>query len=338
MLGHGGNNFDLLRLVAAFLVLWSHAFVLAGRPDGEPLAPLLHHVTDGGGLAVGAFFVMSGWLIARSAHVHGWRAFVRARALRLYPAFAAAVLAQTLLLGPLASSLGAAGYLAAPATWDALARALVFSPRPGLPGVFEGNPLAGVVNGSLWTLRVEVACYAAMLGWAVLGARRGVVAAAVVAGFGALAAAHAGGAGLRWMAILDCMLFFATGAAAWCWREALPLRWWVLGVLAGGFALAGRTAAGPMLWHVVLPYAVLRLGLARVVLGGAMRRVGDISYGVYLYAFPLEQALVAAARELGVSLGPLSLAAGAAPVAALCGWASSRWIERPALRWKVRAG
>lgn len=328
---HASNNFDLLRLAAAFLVLFSHAYVLTGHPAAEPIAILLRHTTDGGAMAVGAFFVLSGYLIARSAQIHDWRTYLRARALRIYPAFAVAVLAQTLLLGPLASTLGPTPYLTDPATWDALARAFLFSPRPGLPGVFPDNPLPNVVNGSLWTLRIEALCYIAMLLWAFVGARRWLIVLAVAAGFAALATAHANHAPLHITAPLDCILFFATGAALWCWRDHLPLRWWPLALLTLAFAALANTAASPYVWHLLLPYAVLRLGLSAPLLARPILRLGDISYGVYLYAFPLEQALVAAIP----TLGPLSLTAAAAPLAAALGLASSRLIERPALRLKT---
>lgn len=330
--GLRANNFDLIRLGAALLVLFSHAFVLTGHAADEPAARLLRHVTDGGGAAVGAFFVLSGFLIARSAVVHPWRDYLRARALRIYPAFAAAVLVQALVLGPAVSVLGPGAYLGAAETWGAVGRALLFSPRPGLPGVFEGNPLPGVVNGSLWTLRVEVVCYAATLAWAWLGAPRWMVGLAVAVGFAALAGAHVAGAGLRVISVLDCLLFFAAGAAAWCWRERLALRWWVAGALLAAFWLLAATPAGPLLWHVALPYAVLRVGLARMVAGGILRRLGDVSYGVYLYAFPVEQVLVAAVP----GIGPGHLALVAAPVAIVLGLASSRLVERPALRLKRR--
>lgn len=334
--GGGGraNNFDLLRLSAALLVLFSHAFVLTGHAAEEPVARLLRHATDGGGAAVGAFFVLSGFLIARSAEMRPWRDFLRARALRIYPAFAMVVLVQTLVLGPAVSSLGAAGYLAAGETWAGLGRALLFSPRAGLPGVFEGNPLPGVVNGSLWTLRVEVLCYAAMLGWGVLGAPRWLVGLAAAAGFVALAAAHAAGAGLQVVSVLDCLVFFATGAALWCWRGRVVLRGWVAAALLAGFWLLAATPAGPLLWHVALPYGVLHLGLAPAVAAGAMRRLGDVSYGVYLYAFPVEQAL--AAGFPGIGAGALALCA--APAAVVLGVVSSRLVERPALRLKRRNG
>ena len=336
----GRNAFDAIRLGAALLVLVSHAWVLTGRADAEPFAPLLGHVTDGGGLAVGVFFVLSGFLIARSAQVHPWRDYVRARALRIYPAFAVVIVLQAFVLGPLVTRLPTAPYLTDPATWAGFARALMFSPPAGLPGVFTGVPAAGQVNGSLWTLRIEALCYAGVLALSWLGLLRpGRVWAPLLAGWGLLALVLLARAGvapaalgaLRAGAVVACVLNFLMGAAAWCWRDRLPLRGWLAAALVAAFLLARGTAAGPAAMHLALPYAVLWLGLGP--LGGlALRR--DISYGIYLSAFPVQQIVVSV---LGPAAGPWPVIAIAAPVAIGYG-ALSRWlVERPALRFKRSA-
>ena len=334
----GGSNLDLMRLAGAVLVLASHSWVLTGHAEAEPFAPLLLNYTDGGGLAVAMFFIVSGFLIARSAMLHPVSDYLRARALRIYPAFAAAILLQTFAVGLAATTLSAGAYLTDGATWDAALRGLLFSPRLGLPGVFEGNPLPSAVNGSLWTLRIEVLCYGGLLGMAVLGLlRRGWVLLAVAGGFAALAVTIAARAGfapsvlgtLRVTSILDCGLHFVMGAALWRYRDSAPRRWWLVG--AGLLLLAGGagTWAAPVLLHLVLPYLVLWLALTPPVAAGLLRRLGDVSYGTYLYAFPVQQSLLAV---FGAGMGPAGLALTALPVALGCGVLSRVLIERPALR------
>ncbi len=335
------NGFDLLRLLAALLVLASHAFVLTGNAGDEPVAPLLGHVTDGGGLAVGAFFALSGFLIARSAQVHPVRTYIKARVLRLYPGFVAVLLLQTFVLGPIATSLPAGGYLSDPQTWFALARGLAFSPPPGLPGVFGSNPLADQVNGSLWTLRIEVLCYAGLLGLHRAGLLRpGRVALPLAGGWGLLAAVLAARAGLlpaglagsAVPAITDCVLHFLMGAALWCWRDRVPLRWsWAVAAILG-FAATARTPLGPAMLHVVLPYLVLGFGFILPPAGRMMSRVGDISYGTYLAAFPIEQGVVAMTWP---GLTAWTLIACAAPLALLYGLLSRHLVEVPFLRLRT---
>ena len=335
-----GSNLDLMRLAGAALVLASHSWVLTGHAETEPFAPLLGNYTDGGGLAVAMFFIVSGFLIARSAMVHPVRDYVRARALRIYPAFVVAVLVQTFVVGLAATRLSTAAYLTDGATWDAALRGLAFSPRLGLPGVFEGNPLPLAVNGSLWTLRIEVLCYGGLLGLALLGLlRRGRVLLAVAGGFAALGVTVAARAGLappvlgtlRIVSILDCGLHFIVGAALWCYRDQVPRRWWLAGLGVGVLAIGRESWAGPVLFHLVLPYLVLWLALTPPVATGLLRRLGDVSYGTYLYAFPVQQSLLAA---FGAEMGPVGLALTALPIAVGCGMLSRWVVERPALQWQ----
>ena len=328
------NNFDLIRLAAALLVLASHAWVLTGRPEAEPVARALGHSIDGGGLAVAVFFVLSGFLIARSAQVHGPLDFLRARALRIWPGLAAAVLVQTLVLGPVFTSLPLRAYFTDAATWSALARSLVFSPPVGLPGVFAGNPLPLAVNGSLWTLRIEAVCYGGMLALSVAGGlRRGGVLAPLALGWVLLAATVAARAGLlppalaalRVVSIADCLLNFVMGAAFWVYAGRIPHRAGLAALALVVLVLAARTPAAPVALHLALPYLTLWLGLCRPVLRGPMV---DVSYGAYLYAFPIQQALMAS----GAPACPVRLIALAVLPTLVCAFLSRRLVETPALR------
>jgi len=315
------NNFDLIRLGAALTVLFSHSFVLTGHADEEPIARLLGHRMDGGGLAVAVFFVLSGFLIARSGEIHPLGVFARARVLRIVPAYAVLLVLQTLVLGAATTRLPIGAYLADGATWTALGRGLGFSPVLGLPGVFEHNPLPFEVNGSLWTLRIEVACY---VGVGVLMALRLgrpwvslVVLGAVIAG---LIGAGDGHAALS--SVLRNVLFFASGMALWFWRGRVVLSWWVLAVVVAGSVGTGEFAAG-------LPYVVLYVGLG-VAAPGWLNPARDVSYGTYLYAFPVQQCLASVAP----GIGPYAMAGLSVGPVLVLAWLSQRMIEAPALRLK----
>ena len=334
----GRNNFDAMRLGAALLVLASHAYVLTGRADEEPFAPVLLHLADGGSLAVGMFFVVSGFLIARSAERRGALAYARARALRIYPAFAVVVLIQAFVLGPLATRLSPGDYFGDAGFWAGVARSLAFSPPVGLPGVFEGNPVPLAVNGSLWTLRIEALCYAGLLGMAWLGLLRPrAVWAPLAVGWVLLGVTIAARAGflpwwlgsLRVVSVVDCLLNFLMGAAFWAWRDRVPLRgWWVVASITGTALVSGGWA-GPVLFHMTLPYAVLWLALSAPIGATLVQRYSDVSYGAYLAAFPIEQGLVAL---LGPGMGPLWLIALASPLTLFYAAASRGLVEAPALR------
>jgi peptidoglycan/LPS O-acetylase OafA/YrhL len=248
-------------------------------------------------------------------------------------------------------------YFSNPATWLSLARGLAFNPQLGLPGVFESNPFPDAVNGSLWTLRIECLCYVgllaaarlrllepwnvtvlAVLGLGVVALTQGAVDPAAV-GVPPVAAALMRDP--RVVAILACCVHFLMGASIWVWRDSLPCSaaLGLVGVLA--LAMLAGTRLTPVAFHIVFPYLILWAGLGptqalrtiRRTEGRTMGRLGDISYGTYLYAFPIQQAIVA---RLG-PLDPLALAALAAgPVLALAAL-SRRTVEIPALRLKRAA-
>jgi len=152
------NNFDFLRFFAAALVLFAHSYPLVGRREDEPLT-LLTGYEKGGSIAVGIFFVMSGYLIASSWLASSSpKSFLIKRALRIFPALIVAVLLSVFVIGPMVTQFSLGRYLAADGTWTYLQNILLVT-RYELPGVFTGNIYPDVVNGSLWTLPLEVLMY-----------------------------------------------------------------------------------------------------------------------------------------------------------------------------------
>lgn len=147
----GKNSLDLLRLVAAALVLYSHQYALLGLPE-----PSFFGWTTFGGAGVSIFFFLSGMLVWSSWALDPdlQRFFVR-RSLRISPALWVVVSCSVFLLGPVFSTLRGPDYFAAPETWRYLSTALLVG-RHTLPGVFSDHPFPLAVKGSLWTLPVEL--------------------------------------------------------------------------------------------------------------------------------------------------------------------------------------
>jgi len=93
------NNFDLVRLIAALVVVYGHSYALAENKY-DPLSTFLSYGLCGA-LAVWSFLVISGFLIARSEEGSGLSAFVAARFLRIYPAFLIIVLVESFIIAPI---------------------------------------------------------------------------------------------------------------------------------------------------------------------------------------------------------------------------------------------
>src|SRR5262249_40258257 len=154
------DNFNLLRILAALAVLVSHAYPIAlGPGTPEPLARVLG--INLGEVAVLMFFAISGYFIFQSFYnKRSIFEFVFARILRIYPALLAALVLSVFVLGPLFTNLTLVAYFSDPQTLLYIPRNLRLWPMQyGLPGVFEDHGYPAV-NGSLWTLAFEVACYA----------------------------------------------------------------------------------------------------------------------------------------------------------------------------------
>lgn len=335
------NNFDVLRLLAAVAVLVSHSYALVGREEPHLGGLAL------GTLGVAVFFAISGFLIARS-----WEgqprlvAFALKRGLRILPALIAAVIVSAYVLGPLATSDGLGEYLTdgGPIGYvlgniDAVATGgLLGHLHYTLPGVFAGNPAGDAVNGSLWTLPIEVQGYVLVLLLGLIGLLRGGL--HVVAGGGlVLLAAVALGLDVPVLGGSDSLFLlsiFAVGGLLWVRRDLVPLRadLAIAGLVLWGLALASSTGAAELATAVVVPYVALVAAYRTPAGLRAVARHGDVSYGLYLLAFPVQQSLIALWAPDG--LGALALIALALPITYALAFVSWRLVEAPALRLKPR--
>ncbi|HEY3347733.1 MAG TPA: acyltransferase family protein, partial [Nitrospirota bacterium] len=156
--GIAENNFNLLRFAAASCVMINHTFILSGL-WWDPYVWLSKYDALGP-LAVNIFFVISGFLITKS-----WiakpqlPAYFKKRALRILPALAGSTLLCVIIIGPLVTSFSPREYFGAAQTYGYLKNTLIFGPlHNNLPGVFTKN-LFPCVNGTLWTLPMEVTGY-----------------------------------------------------------------------------------------------------------------------------------------------------------------------------------
>ncbi len=296
-------TFDLMRLVAALLVVVSHTFPLAGQ------APLrILGVEDLGALGVAVFFVISGYLVSGS-YERDPKSYLFKRILRIEPGLIVSLVVTVGLLA-FVTTAPAAEYWPAAAIY-VLRNALLYPATYTLPGVFQDVPMAGVVNGVLWTLRLEFTFYVVLL---LIRARLSLVLAltaicAVVTV--TMTFTHPDWAQEKLTRVLflgarSGMLFFA-GAAIQLSRRHVPL--WLGGASVVAFPLLGPLA---------LPTAVL--GLSR-----PGKLPADLSYGVYIYAFPLQQ-MLAAHGQLNVLTAVL----------AVLPFAAASWflVEKPSLKLK----
>jgi len=332
------NNLNLLRFVAASLVVFSHSYPLSGHLRAEPLARATR-IFDFASLAVIVFFAISGYLVARSFDRSGSALdYARSRALRILPAYVAATVYAAFVIGPWMTTLPWRDYLADARTWLYVRETLLFVGIDRLPGVFAANPFPDGVNGSLWTLWVEVFCYGALALAGLAGALRrpwGPQAHAVALFAQAEYTPRVHAAQPRAEALLGPRLAgtFVAGALAYVWRDRIPVSIpLALAWLAASAALLDTRIEVYVLFGAIA-YATFVLAWHPALDVPGYRRFGDYSYGIYVYAFPTQQAIAAL---VGV-VSPWLLFGLAYPIVLALAVASWHAIEAPALRLKRRA-
>ena len=284
------NSYDFVRFCAASAVLFSHHFDLAGLP--EPKVPA-YGGEDFGELAVEVFFCLSGFLIYRSLRKStGWAKFVSARVLRIFPNLAFVLVATS------AATLvwyGNYGQLWPHAEYvsDNL---LLFlrGVTQVIPGAFA-DTVRPSLNEPLWSLPYELWLYAALALMFVLCGRRsgtGIVAAALLLGIAWSATPIIGELEIGPLNSYDLLRlgsFFLSGAAlAVVWpyigRHALAIG--VAGLI--GIVLARNLVSIDTIFHpLAVAAATIGLGSSRAMAWFA--KGGDASYGMYVFAWPVQQ-------------------------------------------------
>ncbi len=329
--GGRDNNFNLLRFLAASAVIFSHSYAIAIQKD--PFFSILG--ANIGHVAVDAFFVISGFLIARSFdRRRSLSQYMKARFLRIFPALWVMLLLTVFIVGPLFTTLSFQQYFSRSETWSYLVfNGLLIDVRHSLPGVFESSNYAGRVNASLWTLPIEFRMYLmvpllGLLGF--LGSwRRFLIALLLLL--------------TAWILVPDLLvflwgegsverlaLFFSAGTLVYLLRSRIPLHGLLLLMFAIMAWFSRGTSYHPWVLGAATTYAVFWFGY---VPGGWLRhfnRIGDYSYGLYIFAFPIQQMF----STHNPSWDGLTLFGASFPAILTIAMASWHWIEAPALRRK----
>jgi peptidoglycan/LPS O-acetylase OafA/YrhL len=299
------NNFDAIRLAMALMVVWSHSFALClGSESTEPISVMLAGSYNAGNLGVMAFFVISGFLVTRSfCNSKSLTSYMAKRVRRIYPGYLVATSICTFVVIPAYSYVMD---LSVGEIVRTIGANLLLQGHFPPSNAFNANSYSAV-NGSLWSIPYEFWCYigVATLGIAGLLKRRlliAVVATTVLLGRVCQDLVdhplHGGSLGqvvgdfFIWSAILPSFLL---GMAAFAWQNSVPRNRWLLGSLAAAAVIAAHWSihAAHLVVPVALAYGVFYVAFSKAVNLYNAARWGDFSYGTYLYAFPIQQMVVA---------------------------------------------
>ena len=302
------NNFDFIRLFAASLVVYAHSFELLVSPNQpstirEPLIILSRHHLSPGTLGVWIFFCISGYLIAQSlTRSRDYKSYFVKRSLRIFPALITDLLIAVFIWGALVTTLPLSEYFSSFDTYRYLQNVFLYKIIFNLPGVFINNPYPNVINGSLWTLPQEFACYVglALLHWTAILKNRLIYAvfycASLIAGLFILNTrffeAAIPGTSFVFNSLFTVAAFFGAGTLFYLFRDKIPLKASVALVLLIVW-FAGFYLDFPLLFnYLCLPYIVLWFVFEPRLALHQAGKYGDFSYGIYIYSFPVQQTII----------------------------------------------
>jgi peptidoglycan/LPS O-acetylase OafA/YrhL len=337
------NSIGFLRLIFAGLVVYGHSWYLGGFSH-EPIEDyILNRAAHPAGIGVRAFFAISGYLVMQSERrMTSMRGFLFNRFLRIYPGLWVCLLVTGLIF-PAIFFAPAQHSSANWASSFSYVRSNWFQPRMqvGISGLFSGIPREGDLNGSLWTLPYEIGCYAclALVGWT--GATAGRARVAWLSGillfglycFDVLFSSHAlffkneGRALCAWF-VCGCMAALIPES-----KLRLGLKPLIVALVTSAWLASCHLGGANLFAPVALILIVLWLAWHLPFSGFEKTVGGDYSYGLYIYAYPVQQmlAFMGVIRFGVVVFFFLSLVIALA--LAVLSW---HLVEKPLLRFKVR--
>jgi peptidoglycan/LPS O-acetylase OafA/YrhL len=346
---HEENCFDFLRLFAAVLVFISHSYPLVGETE-----PIFLNMTLGE-FGVNIFFTTSGYLITQS-----WlrnpspKIYLAKRFMRIFPALFVVISVTVFIVGPIVTSITLVDYFSNMQTYRYLMN-FFFLGGGQLPGVFANNPFANSVNGSLWTLKYEFAMYFCVLVFGLVSKSnllcfnfliRIALALSLII---SLCLSNSSGEGLSAcqfkdtltaVGVSDLMLrfpllatFFLFGATFANRKLGLQADWVGIGILSLMLFLPLDYAVSSFLVWLITAYASLNIGVGAFLVLKRVGKYGDFSYGIYIYAFLVQQIV---SYYLMPNINWMLAFVLSGLITAILAWVSWVCIESPVLKLKSK--
>lgn len=294
---HSDNNFDFLRIIAATLVIASHSSALSIRKDIHFLDMSL------GGFGVCIFFLISGYLITKS-----WISspsvplFFIKRFLRIMPALIVVTLFSVFIIGPFNTTLDILSYFRNDQTWSYFKNVLLYPIQYSLPGVFISNPYPNAVNGSLWSLSVEFSAYCSVAVLGFLGIIKKRFTPLIIILFLIFFEYYAKlnipdyyNITIFYMQPAQSvkpLIYFFIGSTFYLLKSLIKIRFRYLEVLFIVWAIFLETPFVNIFTYLFLSYFLMFVAFGLSSKLSSFRRFGDPSYGMYVYAFPVQQIVI----------------------------------------------
>lgn len=327
------NNLTFIRACLSIIVIYSHSFPLTGTAMNNELFFKFSNCYGGGGIAVATFFFISGALITKSyLKDENPVEFTISRLFRLMPALFVAAIFITFIAGPLVSVLSFKEYFGNKYIYQFIYNNLIFNTDFYLPGVFENLYFPGGIIGSWWTLRYEFFCYFVLLMLGMLGIFNNRNLCLLI------------GCIYIYLTITDLdlikqffmndgskeiyylPLYFIFGSLCFLFGNIIKINFKVIIAIVGLTFFLKDTLAYNYLFLISCFFVSLWLSISPLIMKLKMKH--DISYGVYIYGFFIQQLFVYWIPSLNSNINFLLSVLVCIPIGLL----SAIYIEEPSIK------
>ena len=332
------NNFNIIRFVAALMVMAGHMAYICGSSLPLLFGEGMHAIGVKILFLVGGFLISKSWLSDPSPIRYAIK-----RVMRIFPALIFYCILVVFVFGPLLSTLSIREYFFKPESMMYLKNIFLY-PVYGLPGVFEHNPYPNAVNGSLWTLPVEIILYIILpIIVMLLGARKksnkSLVIISIFTSFICLCQ-------IIRVKYFPTIRFVIYGTDLVTSFDLIP--WYFLGLiytypcvqkrlnLQVSFILVllisclpGDASITYAIKYIALPYIVFSFALIERPFFATAFRQCEISYGIYLYSFFVQQSVVYLFQQAHIALGYIWYLAISFIITYICALFSFKVVEMP---------
>lgn len=298
------NIFDYIRILLAIIVIYSHAYPLfVGLGVLDPVSTRIL-ITEGvGGIAVIGFFILSGFMITQSmVHSKNNGQFFLKRIIRIFPALILMLLLTIFVLGPLVYNGNIGDYFKSSSVWQYFGKNLnLFGGTVyGIDGVFTENPYPAAINGSLWSLKHEFMAYIILIILSCLSVIKNRKAMLGITGLSVLVYVLNIGLSpvfgfLNKLGVIaeigqftKLIMYFFIGSTIYLYKDKIKMsfKYFILAILILLLGISLNTTKYVLI--ITMPYILLYMGTFKIK-NNILKQVGDFSYGLYIYAFPIQQ-------------------------------------------------
>lgn len=334
------NNYDIIRFIAASLVIYQHSFPLGQGGGKDIIAKATNSQWNAGALGVAIFFIVSGFLVTQSyLRSNNIFTFAKARVVRIYPGLLAAVILSVFILGPLVTTLSIKDYFLNTMTYDYLKVVKLFPMQWHLPGVFDNNVYKSSVNGSLWTIPFEVLCYfvVGFIGFiGLLRYKTPVLALWIFSMFCLFYYKELWPSGyvifgLQFDTFLRLFTYFSSGMVLFLFKDYIQMNKWFALFSIIMLCLSSYYGGIENYFIIFGSYLVIFFAYTPIWNLSKFSKYGDFSYGLYIYAFPIQQLVTYIYGGKTTSYLNFCVSFGLTLLISIFSW---NFIEKPSLKLK----